>query len=105
MIYAAPMTWHRMAAEAPSGRNVRLAMGGYQLINMNNTVNPTRGRGAVSMARALNHKAAAHVDALPGNEARLMRAQERHHVRDILRRGKAAQRVPVHRALPRILVG
>jgi hypothetical protein len=29
------MTWHQMAAEAPSGPNVRLAFGGYQLINMN----------------------------------------------------------------------
>jgi hypothetical protein len=44
-LFAAPMTWHQMAAEAPSGPNVRLAMGGYQLINMNNTVNPARGRG------------------------------------------------------------
>ena len=39
VLYAAPMTWHQMAAEAPSGPNVRLAFGGYQLINMNsNTV-------------------------------------------------------------------
>lgn len=37
VLYAAPMTWHQMAAEALSGPNVRLAMGGYQLINMNNT--------------------------------------------------------------------
>lgn len=44
VLYAAPMTWHQMAAEAPSGPNVRLAMGGYQLINMNNTQNPG-GRG------------------------------------------------------------
>jgi quercetin dioxygenase-like cupin family protein len=35
VLYAAPMTWHQMAAEAPSGPNVRLAFGGYQLINMN----------------------------------------------------------------------
>lgn len=46
VLYAAPMTWHQMAAEAPSGPNVRLAMGGYQLINMNNTENPPRGGGA-----------------------------------------------------------
>jgi mannose-6-phosphate isomerase-like protein (cupin superfamily) len=39
VLYAAPMTWHQMAAEAMSGPSVRLAMGGYQLINMNNTVN------------------------------------------------------------------
>jgi len=39
VLYAAPMTWHQMAAEATSGPSVRLAMGGYQLINMNNTVN------------------------------------------------------------------
>jgi quercetin dioxygenase-like cupin family protein len=37
VLYAAPMMWHQMAAEAPSGPNVRLAMGGYQLINMGNT--------------------------------------------------------------------
>ena len=45
VLYAAPMTWHQMAAEAPSGPNVRLAMGGYQLINMNNTATPAAGRG------------------------------------------------------------
>ena len=44
VLYAAPMTWHQMAAEAPSGPNVRLAMGGYPLINMNNTERGT-GRG------------------------------------------------------------
>ncbi len=38
VLYAAPMTWHQMGAEAPSGPSVRLAMGGYPLINMNNTV-------------------------------------------------------------------
>jgi mannose-6-phosphate isomerase-like protein (cupin superfamily) len=38
VLYAAPMTWHQMAAEALSGPSVRLAMGGYQLINMNNTL-------------------------------------------------------------------
>jgi len=37
VLYAAPMTWHQMGAEAPSGPSVRLAMGGYPLINMNNT--------------------------------------------------------------------
>ncbi len=42
VLYAAPMTWHQMAAEAPSGPSVRLAFGGYQLINMNNT--ETQGR-------------------------------------------------------------
>ena len=40
MLYAAPMTWHQMGAEAPSGPSVRLAMGGYPLINMNNTQVP-----------------------------------------------------------------
>ena len=37
ILYATPMTWHQMGAEAPSGPSVRLAMGGYPLINMNNT--------------------------------------------------------------------
>ena len=37
VLYAAPMTWHQMGAEAPSGPSVRLAMGGYPLINMNST--------------------------------------------------------------------
>jgi quercetin dioxygenase-like cupin family protein len=41
VLYAAPMTWHQMAAEAPSGPSVRLAMGGYQRINMQNTGAPT----------------------------------------------------------------
>jgi quercetin dioxygenase-like cupin family protein len=40
VLYAAPMTWHQMAAEASGGPNVRLAFGGYQLINMNS--NPGR---------------------------------------------------------------
>ena len=40
VLYAAPMTWHQMGAEAPSGPSVRLAMGGYPLINMNNTEAP-----------------------------------------------------------------
>lgn len=37
VLYAAPMMWHQMRAEAPSGPSVRLALGGYNLINMNNT--------------------------------------------------------------------
>ena len=37
VLYAAPMMWHQMGAEAQSGPSVRLAMGGYELINMNNT--------------------------------------------------------------------
>ena len=45
VLYAAPMSWHEMAAEAPSGPSVRLAMGGYNLINMFNTDTP-RGGGA-----------------------------------------------------------
>jgi quercetin dioxygenase-like cupin family protein len=44
VLYAAPMGWHQMDAEAPSGPSVRLAMGGYALINMNNTGAPGRGR-------------------------------------------------------------
>jgi quercetin dioxygenase-like cupin family protein len=46
VLYAAPMGWHQMAAEAPSGPSVRLAMGGYALINMNNTdMNNTNAAG------------------------------------------------------------
>ena len=45
VLYAAPMGWHQMAAEALSGPSVRLAMGGYQLINMNNTETTGAGRG------------------------------------------------------------
>ena len=37
VLYAAPMSWHQMGVEAPTGPSVRLAMGGYQLINMQNT--------------------------------------------------------------------
>ena len=37
VLYAAPMGWHQMAAEAPSGPSVRLAIAGYPLINMNTT--------------------------------------------------------------------
>lgn len=44
VLYVVPMTWHQMGAEAPSGPNVRLAFGGYQLVNMNNTAN-AGGRG------------------------------------------------------------
>ncbi len=40
VLYAAPMMWHQMGAEAQSGPSVRLAMGGYELINMNNTAQP-----------------------------------------------------------------
>jgi quercetin dioxygenase-like cupin family protein len=40
VLYAAPMSWHEMGAEASSGPSVRLAIGGYNLINMFNTVNP-----------------------------------------------------------------
>jgi mannose-6-phosphate isomerase-like protein (cupin superfamily) len=36
VLYAAPMTWHQMSFEGP-GPSCRLAMGGYNLINMNNT--------------------------------------------------------------------
>ena len=44
VLYAAPMSWHEMSAMAPSGPSVRLAMGGYNLINMQNTekVRPSR---------------------------------------------------------------
>ena len=42
VLYAAPMSWHEMAAEAPSGPSVRLALGGYNLINMQNTDAPRR---------------------------------------------------------------
>ena len=40
VLYAAPMRWHQMAAEAPSGPSVRLALGAFELINMNNTDGP-----------------------------------------------------------------
>jgi len=43
VLYAAPMTWHQMGVEAPSGPSVRLAMGGYQLINMGNTETAAQG--------------------------------------------------------------
>ena len=36
VLYAAPMTWHQMGFEG-AGPSCRLAMGGYQLINMGNT--------------------------------------------------------------------
>lgn len=45
VLYAAPMSWHEMAAEAPSGPSVRLALGGYNLINMQNTDAPRPARG------------------------------------------------------------
>jgi len=37
VLYAAPMTWHQMGVEGTSGPSIRLAMGGYELINMFNT--------------------------------------------------------------------
>ena len=37
VLYAAPMSWHEMAAEGKSGPSIRLAMGGYELINMSHT--------------------------------------------------------------------
>jgi mannose-6-phosphate isomerase-like protein (cupin superfamily) len=40
ILYAAPMSWHQMGAEAPNGPSVRLALGAYELINMNNTDSP-----------------------------------------------------------------
>jgi mannose-6-phosphate isomerase-like protein (cupin superfamily) len=40
VLYAAPMTWHQMGLDAPSGPSIRLAMGGYNLINMFNTGAP-----------------------------------------------------------------
>jgi len=43
VLYAAPDMWHQMAAEAPSGPSVRTAIGGYQIVNMNNT-GPANGR-------------------------------------------------------------
>ena len=36
VLYAAPMTWHQMGFEGP-GPSCRLALGGYRLINMQNT--------------------------------------------------------------------
>ena len=36
VLYAPPMTWHQLGFEGP-GPSCRLVMGGYQLINMNNT--------------------------------------------------------------------
>jgi mannose-6-phosphate isomerase-like protein (cupin superfamily) len=48
VLYAAPMSWHEMAAEAPSGPSVRLALGGYNLINMQNTDAPRRPRPAAA---------------------------------------------------------
>jgi mannose-6-phosphate isomerase-like protein (cupin superfamily) len=37
VLYAAPMMWHQMGVEGPSGPSIRLALGGYNFINMNNT--------------------------------------------------------------------
>ncbi len=50
VLYAAPMTWHEMSGEATSGPSVRLAMGGYPLINMYNTENPPPGTPAAGTA-------------------------------------------------------
>ena len=36
ILYAAPMTWHQMGFQGP-GLSCRLALGGYNFINMNNT--------------------------------------------------------------------
>jgi len=36
ILYAAPMTWHQMGFKGP-GLSCRLALGGYNFINMNNT--------------------------------------------------------------------
>lgn len=38
VLYAAPMTWHQMGVEGTSGPSIRLAMGGYNLINMQSGV-------------------------------------------------------------------
>ena len=37
ILYAAPMMWHQMGIEGPTGPSIRLALGGYNFINMNNT--------------------------------------------------------------------
>jgi mannose-6-phosphate isomerase-like protein (cupin superfamily) len=50
VLYAAPMSWHEMSGEAPSGPSVRLAMGGYPLINMYNTEHPPPGTPAAGTA-------------------------------------------------------
>jgi quercetin dioxygenase-like cupin family protein len=42
VLYAAPMSWHQMGAEAPSGLSVRLAISAYNIINMNNSESPSR---------------------------------------------------------------
>jgi mannose-6-phosphate isomerase-like protein (cupin superfamily) len=46
VLYAAPMTWHAMGVEGPSGPSIRLALGGYNLINMFNTESPGPGGAA-----------------------------------------------------------
>ena len=38
VLYAAPMTWHQMGVEGTTGPSIRLAMGGYNLINMQSGV-------------------------------------------------------------------
>ena len=37
VLYAAPMMWHQMGVEGLTGPSIRLALGGYNFINMNNT--------------------------------------------------------------------
>ena len=57
VLYAAPMTWHQMGSEAPSGPSIRLALGGYNFINMNNTANQNSSPifCAVSSSRVLTY--------------------------------------------------
>ncbi|HWA23607.1 MAG TPA: cupin domain-containing protein [Caulobacterales bacterium] len=43
VLYAPPMMWHQMDTEGP-GNNVRLALGGYDLKNLNNTATPVAVR-------------------------------------------------------------
>jgi hypothetical protein len=43
VLYAAPISWHQMRHDGP-GPSCRLAMGGYQLINMGNTATPGGGQ-------------------------------------------------------------
>ncbi|MBV9548512.1 MAG: cupin domain-containing protein [Alphaproteobacteria bacterium] len=50
VLYAAPDMWHQMAAEAPSGPNVRTAMSAYPITNMGNTENAGGGRGGAGGA-------------------------------------------------------
>jgi hypothetical protein len=53
VLYAAPMSWHEMEAEALSGPSVQLAMGGFNLINMFNTITRPGGiRSRLGLERA-----------------------------------------------------